>query len=191
MPNRSSPIASQNICSACEQAIRHGVGRLDAVPGLIKRIITEELWRERKVETGEIVKLNSFRELITGKRYKGWETNPKQVEAVIRTDPDVLAMWKKEMYGHHGGDRKSEQVIKHDIIMLDKAVQGTSRSYTVARLKDQRPDLFAQVKSGKLSANAAAIKAGFRKKKTALEQLNHWWDKATAKERDDFMKDKI
>jgi hypothetical protein len=40
---------------------------------------------------------------------------------------------------------------------------GNLRSYTVARLKRDRPDLAERVIAGELSANAAAVEAGFRK----------------------------
>ena len=41
---------------------------------------------------------------------------------------------------------------------------GTSRAYVLARLKRDRPDLAQRVIDAELSANAAAIEAGFRKK---------------------------
>lgn len=41
--------------------------------------------------------------------------------------------------------------------------KGTSQERTLRRLAGQHPDLFEQVKAGKLSPNAAAIQAGFRK----------------------------
>jgi len=40
--------------------------------------------------------------------------------------------------------------------------RGTSRDYTVRRLKRDRPDLAEMVIGGAMSANAAAIEAGFR-----------------------------
>jgi hypothetical protein len=43
------------------------------------------------------------------------------------------------------------------------SIQGTSKSYTVSRLKRDRPDLFGKVVAGELSANKAAIEAGFRR----------------------------
>ena len=63
---------------------------------------------------------------------------------------------------------------------------GTSKSYTISRLKKHRPDLFAKVVANELSANAAAIQAGFRKVKTPEDQLWHWWGKASKEERDRF-----
>lgn len=41
--------------------------------------------------------------------------------------------------------------------------QGTSRAYTLTRLESERPDLYERVCRKELSANAAAIEAGFRK----------------------------
>jgi hypothetical protein len=63
----------------------------------------------------------------------------------------------------HGGDHTSaafrEQVTNGNLL-----VGGNRAKYTVARLKRDRPDLAARVEVGELSANAAAIEAGFRRK---------------------------
>lgn len=90
----ANPIEAHQICSTCEQAIRHGLGDLKYVPGLIKRIISEELWRVRKVETGDIVELKSFRELIVGKFPRGWDADLGQVEALLKDDAEALALWR-------------------------------------------------------------------------------------------------
>ena len=50
---------------------------------------------------------------------------------------------------------------------------GTSMTYTYRRLLRDRPDLAEQVKAGKVSANKAAIEAGFRKKPTPFEQVQN------------------
>ncbi len=60
-----------------------------------------------------------------------------------------------------------------------KQMQGNSRAYTLDRLKRKHPALFDRVKAGELSANAAAIEAGFRKVKTPIEQVEHWWKKCS------------
>lgn len=64
-----------------------------------------------------------------------------------------------------------------------KTGDGNSRAYTLNRLKRERPDLFELVVAGELSANAAAIRAGFRKKLTPLEQFARLWAKASVEER--------
>jgi hypothetical protein len=80
----------------------------------------------------------------------GWP--PEKVEALIKDDPAVLAMWREAVTPQHGGDR-TDVPSKSDIITLDG--RGTSKAYTVARLKREAPALFADVCAGKLSANAA------------------------------------
>lgn len=50
-----------------------------------------------------------------------------------------------------------------------QAERGNSRAYTLDRLEKERPDLYARVKADELSANKAAIEAGWRKPKTPLE----------------------
>jgi hypothetical protein len=45
---------------------------------------------------------------------------------------------------------------------------GTNERYTLARLRRDRPELAGQVERGELSANAAAIEAGFRKRQVQL-----------------------
>jgi hypothetical protein len=49
-----------------------------------------------------------------------------------------------------------------------KLEYGTNDNYTVRRLKRDRPDLAEMVLDGELSANAAAIEAGFRIKSITI-----------------------
>ena len=65
--------------------------------------------------------------------------------------------------GLHGGDRKNEKAKNQD---RNPTLIGRGRDYDIARLERDRPDLAARVRANELSANAAAIEAGFRKKPT-------------------------
>ena len=56
-----------------------------------------------------------------------------------------------------------------DNVTTSQPARGTSRSYILERLKRERPDLFERVKAKEISANRAAILAGWRKKSTPLE----------------------
>lgn len=135
-------------------AVDDAANNLEAVPRTIKRVIETEAWREREYR-GRTLTNTSFLEFITDKPLKGCGWPPLKVELLLKDEPEVLAMWRKEI--------TSEQGAHHNNIMM-KAKQGTSRSYTLNRLKRERPDLFEKVCAGELSANAAAIKAGFRRK---------------------------
>ena len=180
-------IEKGQLCDITMSAIHHGCSKLDSIPALLRRIIENKAWECRQVKMRGVVQLANLRELITKEPMEGWGENPERIEALIRDDAEVLAMWREAMKGKHGGDRRSEEVIKVDNITLDKPSKGTSRSYTVSRLQREAPELFAQVVAGTLSANAAAIQAGFRKKPTALEMLCRDWKVANDQERKAFL----
>jgi hypothetical protein len=87
-----------------------------------------------------------------------------------------------DVLGQHGGDRKSEQA--KDQVGNTKLISagGTTRDYILARLdRDGHDELATKVRAGKLSANAAAIEAGFRKQQTPMDHAT----KAVAKLSDD------
>jgi len=66
---------------------------------------------------------------------------------------------------------------------------GRGANYHLARLDRDRPDLAMQVREGSMSANAAAIEAGFRKPTPSpLESLFQAWRKADDYERRQFLK---
>ncbi len=66
----------------------------------------------------------------------------------------------------HGGNRR--EPVQGNNIILKTPQKGTSRQYTLARLQRDRPDLAQAVLSGEMSANAAAISAGFRKRSVSV-----------------------
>jgi len=69
--------------------------------------------------------------------------------------------------------------------------RGTSKEYVVARLDRDAPELAAKVRAGGISANAAAIEAGFRKKPTGIDRLRSAWKAATPSERRAFLKEVV
>ena len=169
-----NPIENQQLCAQCLDAFSHGSARLDSVPGLVKRIIKTKAWTERKIATGKIIKLKSFRDLIVLPPLDGWGENPEKLEAIIRDDVEALTLWREQM------TPPNHRPISHDNVITSK--QGNSRAYTLSRLKVEEPKLFEEVKAGRMSANAAAIKAGFRKKLTVCEQIEKLFKKATPSE---------
>jgi hypothetical protein len=68
--------------------------------------------------------------------------------------------------GQRGGDRRSEKV--KDQVSTGNLNGGNNINYTLARLRRDRPDLAKRVAAGELSANAAAIEAGFRRRSITL-----------------------
>lgn len=160
-------------------------GSLSNFPGLLKRVITERAW-EKRMQNGRLIELPNLYALVTEKPIRGWGQDPAKIEAVIRDDAEVLAMWREAMTGEKHKKRTKDDVYNVNII---SRFDGNSRAYTVSRLKNQRPDLFNEVKEGKMSANAAAILAGFRKARTPLQMLRSAWVKASPDERSQFLSD--
>lgn len=69
----------------------------------------------------------------------------------------------------------------------NESVSGRGVEYTLARLDRDQPELADRVRAGELSANAAAIEAGFRKQQTPLDRLRAAWRKASNDERQTFL----
>lgn len=65
--------------------------------------------------------------------------------------------------------------------------RGNSAAYTIARLERDAPELAMAVREKRLSANAAAIQAGFRRVPTAREKLMKAWSGASQDDRDWFL----
>ncbi len=171
-------VEAYQVCNSAISALSHGETSLSTFPKLLRRIIAEEAWKARKVPGKGIVEMESLRELVTTAPISGWGEDPAKIEAVIRDDAEVLAMWREAM---------KQQGKRNILDNVREAPAGNSRSYTVSRLQREAPELFAQVAAGKISANAAAIKAGFRKRKSPLDQLLHWWARCGEQERAVFL----
>lgn len=81
---------------------------------------------------------------------KGCAFKPEQVEALIKHDPETLAMWRDAVTAPVG-----RPTIPDIVRNLESDGHGNSRSYTVSRLKKERPDLFDEVVAGHMSARDA------------------------------------
>jgi hypothetical protein len=88
-----------------------------------------------------------------------------------------------------GRPKKEENGSSGNINQVDRARGGNNREYVLKRLARDNPELLSRVESGEMSPRAAGIKAGFIKVKSALDQLRHWWKKASHREREQFLKE--
>ena len=139
------------------------------VPGLLKQIIGNEMWRKRWCkQTKQEVEFKRFTDFVSAFPPEGLGTNMQVLISICRHSGDMEAVGAlaKMSAGQHGGDRKSEN-INLDNIQVDSPT-GTSTVATMRRLAKNSPELHAQVIAGELSPNAAAIEAGFRKRKYQL-----------------------
>lgn len=157
---------------------------LNHVPETIRKVLESGAWREFWMHT--LYRFSSFREFITtSKRDGGCGWEPKYVEALLKKsgDVDTLAAYRRAMKA------QGKRTDLHDNIMEVKAEYGTSLSYTLDRLSksEEHADLYDKVKTGEMTANAAAKEAGWRKPPSPLKQLRKAWAKATPDERAEFL----
>ena len=156
MPQMLNDIEKAQLASETLQCFSGLAGRLENFPGMLKKMIEEKVW-ERRVHHGRTYELPNLYALITRKPLEGWGEDPKKIEAIIKDNAEVLAMYREEMV--EGPGRPVGLI--HDNIM--NKPQGTSRAYSIARVKkDCDPDTVAEVLAGKISPNAALVRSGIR-----------------------------
>lgn len=161
-------------------ALRKGETSLDVIPRLILTVLREESWRERRIRTGKVVSHGRFVDFITAKPLEGLGENPETIKRLIHNEPETLALFETACVGpkHKHRDDGSNPTI----MPVDRG-----KAYTLRRLAKGHPELFDAVKAGELTANQAAIKAGFRKKPEPFKELCRWWEKASPEERKAFL----
>jgi hypothetical protein len=164
-------------------AFRHSVNfcNLDHIPKLVREVLVSEAWSQR-YEAGHLFKYDRFIDFITTEPLAGCGWEPQYVEALLNKsgDAEALRMWRKAITPKAHRPKKEDE--SHNNVIT---FQGNSRAYTLDRLHRERPDLYARVLVGELSANAAAIEAGFRKLKL-LTELRRAWKRASEEERRTF-----
>lgn len=162
-----------------QYAISKGM-MLAEVPRLFVAVVKNGDWRRWKW-AGQDRDAPTLAEYVTRKPPNGLGATLEMAGEWVRDDADALAIFIQETTGKHGGDRSS----KFDNIKLEPPT-GTSRAYTVRRLKEERPDLYEEVRQG-LSVNKAASKAGWRKTQEPFAIMKRHVHKLTTDEWDQLM----
>jgi hypothetical protein len=111
-----------------------------------------------------------YEEVRSGKISANAGIDADVANAIIEAGPDeLLGQVKERALAKHG----TNQHTRNEDLTLSSPDPasgkfGTSRTYAEARLHRDHPAIYEEVRSGKISANARMIKAGIRKKQTAL-----------------------
>lgn len=153
----------------------------DVLPGIIAKILRDGLWRNRLTKDGR--PFASFREFCEYKLWWGLECpyermrqycdHHDEARRLLAEDVPPLADKPGPVPGDPCNARNSDE-------------QYGTATYTLRRLKRDNPELAEKVIKGEMTAHAAAIAAGIRKQKSALDNLMHWWGKADDRERSEF-----
>jgi hypothetical protein len=108
------------------------------------------------------------KELAEIEKYRHWEVlgySSKQalLDAELNeTGRKRIAALARSSVKQADENKKNGVSLNNNVMKV--GVQGNSQSYTLRRLAREREDLFEAFERGELTANAAAIKAGFRKR---------------------------
>lgn len=144
-----------------ECALRAGQGRLENVPGLLKIVLREECWREylRPNGGGRMVHFDSFHDFVTHE--DGLGTTVDMLKRVCAGDTEVLDLLDQTMQQpNHRPTTES----RDNVTTSDPNERGNSTAGALRRLRKDAPELHARVLDGELSAHAAMLKAGLRKR---------------------------
>jgi hypothetical protein len=169
-----------------QRSIMHGGERaFELVPMSLKTLIEHKVWKECHDKNGQPFK--SFEAFAAAPFWFGLNSTVNELKAFCIKHDDVRRLIDEAVdpaplvdYSEAGakggrGNKASDNIT---------GFRGTDPTYTLKRLKRDRPDLAEKVVRGELSAHAAAIDAGFRKQPTPLEIILKQLPKLTQHERE-------
>ena len=91
------------------------------------------------------------------------------LKKLFSDDAAVLTRLDEAVQRKWGGDHTGSKI---DNINVDRVPDGTSKQAALRRLRKDRPDLHQKVLDGDLSAHAAMLDAGFRRKSITVTDSN-------------------
>jgi hypothetical protein len=144
-------------------------------PLAVKNVLLSEAWREREWN-GRVIRHKTFRSFIETSPVEGCGWTEEKVARLLNSDPDIERRFREAMINPFGSNQHTEGSRK-------STSQKRDRAHQLSRLSRDAPALYDEVCAGNLSANAAAIQAGFRKKLTKFEQIVKWLPSLSDEER--------
>ena len=147
--------ARGSLVDALSSALDRGGHGLNNAPTLLRRLLEEGSWREFETSRGEVVQHARFADFILTPPLKGLGADVDLVRRIVKDDIETLDLLDQALQNPVGRPEMNN-------IIQDKAPQGTSQDRALRKLRQDAPDLHAEVLTGRLSAHAAMVKAGFR-----------------------------
>jgi len=160
------------------QALRFG-DLLEYFPRMLEGCIDSKWWA--KLETVTLGRpFKSVVEYVTYPEPDGLNCAVETITELV-SGSDVEGKWRAEVTANKGAQpgntnnrfsrRKKRKSTNSDIITIRTPERGTSRSYMMERLQKQKPKLYKKVVDGKMSCNAAAVEAGFRRASPSVTSI--------------------
>lgn len=148
-------VRNQHLVESLERSLRSGKHGLSVVPGLLKRLLQEESWREFTTQRDELVKHERFADFVTTPPLKGLGADVDLIKRVIGDDVEALDLLDRAL-------QNAPSI--HAVNNIHGRPEGTSKDAALRRLRKDAPELHADVLAGRLTAHAAMVTAGFRPK---------------------------
>ena len=161
-PAMSAVKESWDIVQALQDSLTDGKHGLSAVPKLITRIIAEEMWRSFWcAPLNRLAEHSSFESYVVDDLPTGLGVDIRTIKNICRDDAVALDAIDKAT---------QNEPCKHAVDNVNGRPAGNSRDAALRRLRKDQPELHAKVLSGELSAHAAMVEAGYRKKLSHAEK---------------------
>lgn len=156
------PSRADEMVSSLRSFIAGGGRGLKEVPGLIKIVVDEELWRERVIDqTRQVARFDRFEQFVATDPLEGLGADVPTLRRLCGDDPAALDALDRAT-GHNQGERTD--LLNNIQEVREPAPAGTSLARALRRLRNDRPDLHARVLARELSPHGAMVEAGFRPK---------------------------
>lgn len=172
---------------------------------LLKQVETDRLYAVNDPITGQVAQptFQAYWEATTGKSFEKWLELEQTYAFVCHFKPEMIhslySVAQKEKRAAENqaandvkvrrkGRPENSNTNNKDVTIFSDPIRGNNPSYALRRLAKDRPDLHAQCLAGELTANAAMVEAGFRKrppsrKTSLLTRIQRLWNKADTEER--------
>lgn len=146
--------------SALRSFIAKGGYGLKEVPGLVRVVVDEGLWRERVIDqTRETARFERFEQFVATDPLEGLGADIPTLRRLCAEDKKALDALDRAT-GHNQGERTD--LLDNIQEVSVGAPSGTSAARALRRLRKDRPDLHARVLAGEASPHGAMVEAGFR-----------------------------
>lgn len=154
-------------------ALARGEHTLTVLPNLIRQLLEEGAWREFETKMGKHVTYDRFEDFAVTPPLAGLGASIDLIERLVKDDTETYSLLREAIRRPVGNPNFSnhQQSTIIDIVNNSepKSPNGNSKAYALQKLSDEgQTELLEQVKSGKMSANAAMQKAGFRRRRIAV-----------------------
>lgn len=162
----SNPKANAVLVDALGSALRRGDNALGAIPGLLKRILAEEAWREFITQRGELVQHERFADFVTTPPLRGLGASMELIDRIVGTsDPDLLRMLREAKKVGRGSVGRGRPSIGH---VDSTSPNGGATDYAADRLAREAPEEYEAVLRGEKTIHAAAVAAGIRPRRISI-----------------------